>query len=194
MSHLRVILVTAAACAGVLVSGAPAGARTAPAQPPFRVLVVDHLSPSQLRHLAGRGAVGLLVPGVGATVNRRQALAAMIRGAQVNARLGGVPSGPPLLAPSFSTGTPTAPGVIVVTLPPRGSPQANDRRYPIAVIGRGFHGLLKSPTTRIDGLVSIVDIAPTALGRSRGSLSPPGARRRSRNSRASIARSTRTIG
>ena len=85
--------------------GCARGARTAPAQPPFRVLVVDHLSPSQLRHLAGRGAVGLLVPGVGATVNRRQALAAMIRGAQVNARLGGVPSGPPLLAPSFSTGT-----------------------------------------------------------------------------------------
>ena len=55
--------------------------------------------------------------------------------------------------------------MIVVTLPPRGSPHANNRRYPIAVVGHGFHGLLKSQTTRIDGLVSIVDIAPTALGR-----------------------------
>lgn len=58
-----------------------------------------------------------------------------------------------------------------VALPPRGLPRANDRRYPIAVIGRGFRGLLKSSTTRIDGLVSIVDIAPTALGHSRGALS-----------------------
>ena len=92
MSLPRLLTAIAAAFAGLLLSGAPASARTAPGQPLFRVLVVDHLSPSQLRHLASRGAVGLLVPGVGATINRRQALAAMLRGAQVNARLGGVPA------------------------------------------------------------------------------------------------------
>jgi hypothetical protein len=36
--------------------------------------------------------------------------------------------------------------------------------------------VLKSPTTRIDGLVSVVDIAPTALGSRRGSLSSTPAR------------------
>ena len=55
-------------------------------------------------------------------------------------------------------------------LPPKGRPAANDLRYPIVVLGRGFHGLLVSRTTRIPGLVSIVDIAPTALGRERGTL------------------------
>jgi hypothetical protein len=32
-------------------------------------------------------------------------------------------------------------------------------------LGGGFHGPLQSATTKIPGLVSIVDIAPTALGR-----------------------------
>jgi hypothetical protein len=41
----------------------------------------------------------------------------------------------------------------------------NDRRYPIAVVGRGYHGLLVSRTTRIPGVVSITDIAPTATAR-----------------------------
>ena len=39
----------------------------------------------------------------------------------------------------------------------------NDRRYPIAVIGRGYHGLLTSSLTRVPGLVSIADVARTAL-------------------------------
>ena len=142
-----------------------------PGSPPFRVVVVDSLGQSQFRKLADRGAVGLLVPEVGPTTNRRQALAALLRGAEVNARLGGVPPGPPLLSASSASGAPATDGVIVVSLPPRGPPQANDRRFPIVVIGRGFHGLLESPTTRIDGLVSIVDVAPTALGWSHGALS-----------------------
>jgi hypothetical protein len=161
-----------ALCAALLLSSVPAGARTMPASPPFRVVIVDSLSPSQFRQLAARGAAGLLVPEVGPTTNRRQAVAALVRGAEVNARLGGVPTGPPLLFPSHAALVPAAAdGLIVVSLPPRGAPQANDRRYPIVVIGRGFHGLLKSPTTRIDGLVAIVDVAPTAMGFSRGSLS-----------------------
>lgn len=48
---------------------------------------------------------------------------------------------------------------------PEGGRQANDRRYPILVAGRGYEGLLTSESTRIPGLVSVVDVAPTALER-----------------------------
>lgn len=164
------LLIAAVSGAALLFAAAPAGARTVPAQPPFRVLVVPHLTVAQLRHLADRGAVGLLVPGVGPTTNHRRALAAMLRGEQENARLGGVPVGARLITAAAATGTPTGAPIIVVSLPPRGAPVTNDKRYPIAVIGLGYHGLLESPTTRIPGLVSVVDIAPTALGRLRGSL------------------------
>lgn len=168
---MRSTLSLLALCAGIaLFAASPAGARTVPAQPPFRVLVVPHLSTAQLEHLAQRGAVGLLVPGVGPTTNHRRALAAMLRGQQENARLGGVPAGQRLITAAAATGTPTGAPIIVVSLPARGAPVTNDRRYPIAVIGLGYHGLLESPTTRIPGLVSVVDIAPTALGRLRGSL------------------------
>jgi len=155
----------------LLAGAGPAAAKTVPGSPPFRVLVVDHLSSSQLRHMAVHGAVGLLVPGAGPTTNRRQALAQLVRGAQMNAHLGGVPAGPRVISAALATGTPTGMRTIVVAMPPKGPPQANDRRYPIVVLGGGFHGLLDSPTTRIRGLVSIVDIAPTALGRVRASLS-----------------------
>ncbi len=153
-----------------LIAAAQAGPGTVPGPPPFRVVIEDHWSWSQFGRFATRGAVGLLVPGVGPTTNRRRALAELERGAEVNSNLGGVPRGPRLLSPSFVTGTPSAPGMIVVVLPPKGAPVPNDHRYPIAVLGGGFHGLLESPTTRIAGLVSIVDIAPTALGHARGSL------------------------
>ena len=48
---------------------------------------------------------------------------------------------------------------------PKGGRQSNDRRYPILVVGDGYEGLLTSDSTRIPGLVSIADVAPTALGR-----------------------------
>jgi hypothetical protein len=166
----RLSLVLLVVLAGLL-PAAPAAAKTIPGSAPFRVVIVDHLSPVQLRHMAARGAaVGLLVPGTGPTTNLRQALAQLVRGARVNAQLGGVPSGPPLISTARVTGTPTGARMIVVEMPPKGPPGPNDRRYPIVVIGGGFHGLLDSPTTRIQGLVSIVDIAPTALGHKRGSL------------------------
>jgi len=165
----RSTLVLLAVLAG-LAAAEPAGTKTVPGSPPFRVLIVDHLSPAQLRHMAVHGAVGLLVPGTGPTTNRRQALSQLVRGAQMNARLGGVPSGPRLIAAALATGTPTGMRTIVVAMPPKGPPGPNDLRYPIVVLGGGFHGLLQSPTTRIPGLVSIADIAPTALGRKRGSL------------------------
>src|ERR1700720_4009866 len=115
---------------------APAASATAkimPASPPFRVVIVDSLNASQFRQLAGRGASGLLVPGVGPTTNRRQSLAALVRGAEVNARLGGIPLGHPLLYPSHvshvSSALMSLDDTIVVSLPPRGAPQSNDRRY-----------------------------------------------------------------
>ena len=157
-------------CAGLL-GAAPAAARTVPGSPPFAVVVVQHLGSGQLQRLAATGAVGLLVPEIGPTTNRRQSLAELERGTEVNARLGGVPGGPRLILPSFASSVPSGCCWIVVELPPPGAPRANDRRYPLVVLGRGFHGLLESPTTRIPGLVSIVDIAPTALGRQRGTLS-----------------------
>ena len=165
----RLVLVLLVVFLG-LAAAVPAGARTVPGSPPFRVVIVAHLSPAQLRHMSEHGAVGLLVPGAGPTTNRRQALAQLVRGAQMNAHLGGVPSGPRLISTALVTGTPTGMRTIVVAMPPSGPPGPNDRRYPVVVLGGGFRGLLDSPTTRIPGLVSIVDIAPTALGRKRGSL------------------------
>ena len=165
----RLLLFSLIALAGV-VPAAPAGAKTLPAAPPFRVVIVDHIAGWQLRLLARHGAVGLLVPGTGPSTNRRQALAQLVRGVRQDSYLGGVPKGPPLLSANLATGTPSRARTIVVTLPPRGAPVANDKRYYVAVLGGGFHGLLVSKTTRIPGLVSVVDIAPTALGHQRGSL------------------------
>ena len=52
----------------LLLPAASATAKTMPASPPFRVVVVDSLDMSQFRVLARRGASGLLVPEVGPTV------------------------------------------------------------------------------------------------------------------------------
>ena len=103
-------------------------------------------------------------PSYGPTTNRRRALAQLVRGAEVNARLGGVPKGKPLINANKAAVFHDCRMCIVVKLPPRGRPFANHRLYRIAVIGRGFSGVLTSRTTRIPGLVSIVDVAPTALG------------------------------
>ena len=153
--------------AGVaLAAPGTASARVTPRGQAFEagVVIVDRMSDATFATLARRGAVGLLRPGYGPTTNRRRALAELVRGAEVNARLGGVPTGKPLInvhsAPVFQD----CKHCIVLQLPPRGRPISNDRLYRIAVIGGGFHGLLTSPTTHIRGLVSIVDIAPTDLG------------------------------
>src|SRR5579862_9523836 len=161
---LRPAVLTALTVA--LVAPGTAGARTNPPGAPYRVIVLDKITDHTFAVLARRGAVGLMRPGVGPTTNRRRALAELVRGAEVRAQLGGVPPGNPLIATEPGTGDTAAlcHMCIVLQLPPRGAPTANDRLYRIAVIGHGFHGLLTSPTTRIAGLVSIVDVAPTALG------------------------------
>ena len=148
-----------------------AAARTSPPDAPFTVVILDRIDDATFATLARRGAVGLMRPGYGPTTNRRRALAELVRGAEVNARLGGVPPGKPLINTNKVSVFPNCHRCIVVQLPPRGRPSANHKLYRIAVIGLGYHGLLTSPTTRIPGLVSIVDVAPTALRPVRGGMS-----------------------
>jgi hypothetical protein len=160
---LPLLAVLAAVVVGLATPGV-ASARQQPVGASFQVVILDRISDPTFAALAQHGAVGLLRPSYGPTTNRRRALAELVRGTEVNARLGGVPKGKPLIDARKASVFPNCHMCIVLQLPPRGGPTANDRLYRIAVIGRGFHGLLTSPTTQIPGLVSIVDIAPTALG------------------------------
>src|SRR3954451_15288494 len=161
----RLVALLGVLLSAVVALAAPgsASARLTPAGESLHVVVVDRISDATWAELAHRGAVGLLRPSYGPSTNRRRALAELVRGTEVNARLGGVPAGKPLINTNKASVYPNCKLCIVVQLPPRGRPIANDRLYRIAVIGGGFHGLLTSPTTHIPGLVSIVDIAPTDL-------------------------------
>jgi hypothetical protein len=144
----------------LLVAAGPAAAATQE----FRIVLVPGLGLDDLQGLADRGAVGLLVPANGPTTSGQQARAALVRGELRNALLdGGVPSGPPLVSFEIAAESPRAGPAIVLGLP-SGSKQSNDRRYPIAVLGRGFHGLLTSSSSRLPGVVSVADVAPTARG------------------------------
>src|SRR5436190_12359636 len=160
--------------AGVaLVAPGPAAARMQPPGAPFKVLVVDRMSDATFKLLAERGAVGLMRPSYGPTTNRRRALAELVRGAEVNARLGGIPKGKPLINANKAAVFHDCRMCIVVKLPARGRPFANHRLYRVAVIGRGFSGLLTSRNTRIPGLVSIVEVEPTCLGQAGRCMSWP---------------------
>jgi hypothetical protein len=162
--HLLPLLGVLVAVCVALAAPGTASARNTPPPDRFGVVVVDRMSDATFAQLARRGAVGLLRPSYGPTTNRRRALAELVRGTEVNARLGGVPKGKPLINTNKTSTYQGCHSCFVVQLPPRGAPTANNRLYRIAVIGNGFHGLLTSPTTHIPGLVSIVDIAPTAQG------------------------------
>ena len=104
---------------------------------------------------ADRAAVGLLVPGAGPTVTREAALAALLRGKLEHGLLGGIAPG----ENRIELGAPGEPEVLV-SLPPPGRSD-NDVRYPIALLGE--RGLLTSDSTRIDGLVSVTDVATGRL-------------------------------
>jgi mono/diheme cytochrome c family protein len=123
---------------------------TAPAEAGVRVV-----APFDPAEYADRAAVGLLVPGAGPTVTREAALAALVRGKLEHDFLGGIAPGEPRIELGATAGP-----EILVSLPPPGRSE-NDRRYPIALLGE--RGLLTSDSTRIDGLVSITDVATGRL-------------------------------
>jgi hypothetical protein len=121
-------------------------------------VAVRIVPPFELARYADRGAVGLLVPGSGATVSREGALAALRTGKTRPAKLGGLPTGRDRIGDAL--GRRSGDVTVFVSLPPPGR-HANDRRYPVAVVGGGYHGLLTSTRTHVDGLVSVADVAPT---------------------------------
>jgi hypothetical protein len=137
-----------------------AGANRALAAPPrVAVRIVPVFQPERY---AARGAVGMMVPASGSKVSRATALLSLTHGKLENSLLGGKPAGKPLI----SLGGPPAPVTIYVALPP--GKRHNFRRYPIAIVGGGYHGLLLSSSTRVPGLVSIADVAPTVRALERG--------------------------
>ena len=136
------------------------GTDSATASTRVAVRVVPLFAP---KRYAARGAVGSMVPASGSTVSRATALASLTRGKLENALLGGKPKGKPLI----SLGGPAAPVTIYVALPLAGK-HHNLARYPIAIVGGGYHGLLLSSSTRIPGLVSIADVAPSVRSLERG--------------------------
>jgi hypothetical protein len=140
---------------------APAGA-TAPQAARARVAVVV-VTRVDLVRAQERGAVGLLVPGAGSTVTRAGALSSLVRGEVVSSLVGGRASGPPLIRLARRPAVVT----IYVVLPPAGRSH-NTRRYPIAIVGGGYRGVLVTRSTRVPGLVSIADVAPTAVALSGG--------------------------
>jgi hypothetical protein len=151
-SFLLVATLGASLLAGPVAAG-PARAE------PVAVLVV----PAQdVWAQADRGAIGLLVPGAGATVTREQALRSLTTGRSVSG-LAGKQDGEPLIRIAQQA----APLTIYVALPPPGS-HHNVARYPVAIVGGGFRGMLGSPSTRLHGLVSIADIAPSAVALEQG--------------------------
>jgi len=118
----------------------------APASSAVRVV-----APFPPERYADTGAIGLAVPGAGPTVTREAALRTLLTGRVASSLIGGPKEGTPLI--TLGQGPP--PDTLVV-LPPPGRTE-NDR-YPIAVTP-GPRGLLTSDSTRIDGLVSLADVA-----------------------------------
>ena len=95
------------------------------------------------------GAQGLLIAGRGKTVS----------GADAARVLAKVPKGQ---CP--------CPVTIYVTLPRERV--HNVRRYRIAIVGGGYHGLLVSDRTKVPGLVSLYDLEPTVKALDRGERPP----------------------
>jgi hypothetical protein len=139
---------------------APVPASAAPSEP-VAVIVAPASSPI---FRSPQAAHGLLVVGEGATVSRRTARASLLRGEMGNAIVrGGLPGGEPLITLSRRPGRFT----FYVVLPRPGK-HHNVERYPIAVTGPGYRGLLTDTSTRLAGLVSIADVARSARSLARG--------------------------
>ena len=112
-------------------------------------------------------------------MTRQSALNTLLTGEVESSLLGGAPAGTPLI--ELGVGPP--PDILVV-LPPAG--RSENDRYPIAVTP-GPRGVLTSTSTRIDGLVSLADVA-------NGRLEVVTVTTRSRRSSASRAGSSATTG
>jgi hypothetical protein len=139
---------------------APLRATAAPSEH-VAVIVAPVSAPVFRSRQAGHG---LLVAGEGATVSRRGARASLVRGEMGNAIVrGGLPGGEPLITLAHRPARVT----FYVVLPPPGK-HHNVTRYPIAVTGPGYAGLLTDTSTRLPGLVSIADVAPSARALERG--------------------------
>ncbi len=128
----------------------------------YRVVVVPRLAASDLQLLSRRGAaIGLLVPNAGPRTSAADAFAGMVRGILYNARLAR-PTDSILIRVVHASAPPPHGPAIVLELPPQQT-IPNTRRYGVAVLGPGYRGLLVSRLTRVPGLVSMADIARTAL-------------------------------
>ena len=95
---------------------------------------------------------------------RRGALASLVRGedGERDPR-NGVPHGAPIISLSRRGGADN------VLRRPSATGEAPQRpRYPIAVVGPGYSGVLTSSSTRLPGLVSIADVAPSVRALRRG--------------------------
>jgi hypothetical protein len=144
-----------------IVATAPSVAAAAAPSERVAVVVVPASSPV---FRSPHAAHGLLVVGSGATVSRRGALASLVRGEMGHALSnGGVPGGKPLIALSRRP----APTTFFVALPPPGK-HHNVVRYPIAVRGPGYTGVLTDSSTRLDGLIAISGVAPSVRALRRG--------------------------
>jgi mono/diheme cytochrome c family protein len=115
------------------------------------VAAVRVVAPFPPERYAKSGAIGLAVPGAGPTVTREAALRTLLTGKVASSLIGGPSAGTPLI--TLGQGPP--PDTLVV-LPPAG--RSENTRYPIAVTP-GPRGVLTSDSTRIDGLVSLADVA-----------------------------------
>ncbi|MGZ4256489.1 MAG: hypothetical protein ACXVRE_01850 [Gaiellaceae bacterium] len=150
---------------GLVLAAASAGQAAAAPAERAAVIVVPASSPV---FSSPKAAHGLLVAGEGATVSRRSALASLLRGEMGNAVVdSGIPGG----RQKISLSTRPAETTFYVALPPPGR-HHNVVRYPIAVVGPGYHGLLTSSATHLDGLIAISDVAPSVLDLRSGDRPP----------------------
>ncbi|MDQ3822347.1 MAG: hypothetical protein M3321_03805, partial [Actinomycetota bacterium] len=117
------------------------------------VLLTSPFEPSKF---AGEGAVGLLVPGRGPTVTRREALDLLDVGRVLTGEC---------------MSTRPCPVEVFVEEPPI-EERHNVERTSVAIVGGGYRGLLVSDNTRIPGLVAPADIAATAEALDRGEEPP----------------------
>jgi hypothetical protein len=118
----------------LLLTAAPAGARVVTTE------VVTGEQPEEVRSLGG---AGMYVPGQGLYVSRQEALE----------RLGRLEAGP-------CEQLERCPYELFVSVPGLGS-RPNTRAYDVTVLGGAYRGVLTSPSTRIDGLVTVADIRDT---------------------------------